>query len=83
MMSDPDVRDALEQILNYAWNDELLHFWNCGPDDRENHIFRALVTLHNDLCGETATPEEIVESVLWGGEQGSVLTPSSHASTEK
>jgi hypothetical protein len=57
-----NVREALERVLQYNWDDELRDLTENPPDDgtTHGHIFEALVTLDNWLNNRNATTETYI-----------------------
>jgi hypothetical protein len=51
----PDVRQALEEVLAYNWDAEVV---DARENGLEGHIFPSLVTLDNYLHGHNAKPED-------------------------
>lgn len=43
------IRDALETVLAYLWEDEQRHYADQEPEHREGHVFEALRTLQTWL----------------------------------
>lgn len=59
-----EVRDAIETILEYNWQDELDDIREHeGEIDATCHIFSSLVTLDNWINGRTKTVREYVEMI--------------------
>ncbi len=53
------VRKALEEALDYSWDDELEYYANLTPEQRSlPGIFRNLVVVANWLDGTNHTAEE-------------------------
>ena len=60
---DKNVRNAIAEIVQYNYADELRDFQRMTRDGEEtdSHIFRAIVTLENFLDGTTHQPEDYIE----------------------
>lgn len=50
------VREALQEVLDYLWDDELSDFR--ATDNTDGHVFQSLVVVHSWLHGESKTASD-------------------------
>ena len=42
----------INKIIDYLYKDEHKHYLECDEDDQENHIFKSIKYLQNEIRGE-------------------------------
>jgi hypothetical protein len=63
MVIEEELRNAVEEVVNYLWNDELKAFAESGPCWLDSgHIFESLVVLRNWLGATNFEPCDYIDA---------------------
>lgn len=57
-----ELRDAIDKVVDYNWDDELDDFIMNPPDHPERHILTTLVALNNFVTGTTQSVKDVADN---------------------